>query len=154
MNLFKKKQPALRDISASFHPVADYRPQGVISAQKYHAERLQNKKCFYRTCPAENTSGGMIVFPVGNGAALEADIRAWLEFFAGSKPWNVGRCFGGRYSTGGCEFSDCSVTVDLWDVPWQAVTETAEKLQKNFCPSDVLIKNFATGAVWLASCSK
>lgn len=154
MNLFKKKQPALRDISASFHPVADYRPSGVASAQIYHGERLQNIKRFYRTCPADNNSGGMIVFPVGNGASLEKDILSWLEFFAGGKHWNVGRGFGGRYTVEGGEFGDCSVTVDLWDVSWQMVTETAEKLQKNFCPSAVLIKNFATGAVWLASCNK
>lgn len=151
MNLFKKKQPSLRDISASFHPVADYRPSGVASAQKYHAQRLQNKKSFYRSCSSENTGGGMIVFPVG--AVQEADIRAWLEFFAGGK-WNIGRCFGGRYTTKTGEFSDCSVTVDLWEASWQTVIETAEKLQKNFCPSDVLIKNFSTGAVWLAACMK
>lgn len=154
MNLFKKKQPALRDISASFHPVADYRPSGMASGLKYNGELLRNKKSFYRCCPAENIGGGMIVFPVGDGAALEKEVLAWLEFFAGGKHWNVGRSFGGRYTTKTGEFSDCSVTVDLWDISWQEVLQTAANLQKNFCPSDVLIKNFATGAVWLASYTK
>ncbi len=154
MNLFKKKQPSLRDISVSFHPVAGFRPSGVASARRYHEERFQNKKRFYRSCPAENDTGGMIVFPVGNGTALEKDILAWLAFFAGNKHWNVGRSFGGRYTTETGEFSDCSVTVDLWDVSWPEVLQVAENLQKNGCPNPVLIKNFATGAVWLLTQTK
>lgn len=149
MNLFKKKQPALCDISASFHPVEDYHPSGAMASQKYHADRLHNKKCFYRSCSVENVTGGMIVFPVGNGAALEKDILSWLGFFAGGKHWNVGRSFGGHYATAGHEFGDVSVTVDLWDISWQEVIQIAGNLQKNFCQRPVLIKNFSTGAVWL-----
>lgn len=154
MNFFKKKQPVLRDISASFHPVEDYHPSGATASQKYNEERLHNKKCFYRSCSSENDTGGMIVCPVGNSAALEKDILSWLEFFAGGKHWNVGRCFGGHYTTDGHEFGDVSVTVDLWDIPWQEVIKTAVNLQKNFCPYPVLIKNFSTGAVWLRQYTK
>lgn len=85
--------------------------------------------------------------------ALETDILAWLAFFVGNKHWNVGRGFCGRYTTETGEFSDCSVTVDLY-VSWQEVLQTAEILQKNFGPADVLIKNFTTGAVWLLASSK
>lgn len=154
MNLFKKKQSSLSDISASFHPVAGYSPKGATAARKYHEERFQNQKRFFRSCPEENNTGGMIVFPVGNGAALEADILVWLTFFVGEKHWNVGRSFGGRYTAETGEFSDCSVTVDLWDISWTEVLQTAEHLQKNFCPFAVLIKNFATGAVWLLACDR